>query len=302
VADFYRDWAGQQFGEAAAGPLGRLFARIDGRLPRPADWVDGPGGIKPDGRPWAQVKAEYQFVTEMAMLGKYVSGDGNRERYQYWLATFQYMEAMAQINCTWAQFNEALARAKKEGDTTARQRIAREQVLPLRKQLITQVGRMYRALLATVSNPGELGTIANWEQHLFPGLLDKPGHDLAEMLGGELPKEAQLSKNYYGATRVIVPAKRTSFFRGEAVTLKVLVLSSTPPSQASLYCRKLGQGGFVQHPLEKVARGVYQVKLPTTALVDDLEYYVEVRTPGEPPARFPATAPRMNQTLVMQAR
>ena len=39
-----------------------IFAEIDGHLPRPSDWVDGPGGIKPDGRPWAEVAKEYAFV------------------------------------------------------------------------------------------------------------------------------------------------------------------------------------------------------------------------------------------------
>ena len=51
-----------------AEPLAALFTKLDGHLPRPADWVDGPGGIKPDSRLWAKVAPEYAFVDEMAAL------------------------------------------------------------------------------------------------------------------------------------------------------------------------------------------------------------------------------------------
>jgi hypothetical protein len=67
-----------------------------------------------------------------------------------------------------------------------------------------------------------------------------------------------------------------------------------------LFWRKLGQGGFAKTPLIPVARGVYTVKLPTMTATDDLEYYVQVLPRGEAPVYFPATAPYMNQTLVLQ--
>ena len=41
--DFYADWAAAEFGPEAAEPIAAIFAKIDGHLPRPADWVDGPG-------------------------------------------------------------------------------------------------------------------------------------------------------------------------------------------------------------------------------------------------------------------
>ena len=56
-----------------AAELGALFASLDGgpgqyhptkatRLPRPADWIGGPGGIRANARPWEQEQQRYAFV------------------------------------------------------------------------------------------------------------------------------------------------------------------------------------------------------------------------------------------------
>ena len=78
--DFYRDWAKAEFGEEVAEPVAKLFITLDGGpdmgigkkrdsyLPRPSTWVDGPGGIQPDPRPWSEVEKEYAFVDDMAAL------------------------------------------------------------------------------------------------------------------------------------------------------------------------------------------------------------------------------------------
>ena len=61
VDDFYADWARGEFGPKAAGPAAAIFTRLDGHLPRPADWVTGPGSISPDPRPWEQVRKRIRF-------------------------------------------------------------------------------------------------------------------------------------------------------------------------------------------------------------------------------------------------
>jgi hypothetical protein len=58
---------------------------------------------------------------------------------------------------------------------------------------------------------------------------------------------------------------------------------------------------------QHVARGVYNVVLPPQATRDDLEYYVEALVPTSKRAgvtldlvlRVPATAPELNQTVVV---
>ena len=70
--DFYTDWAAHEFGPEAGPAAAAIFQKMDGVLPKPCTWVDGPGGIQPDRRPWEQVRKEYAFVDEFAALGSRV--------------------------------------------------------------------------------------------------------------------------------------------------------------------------------------------------------------------------------------
>jgi hypothetical protein len=301
VLDFYQDWAWHQFGPQIAAGAAAVFAEIDGTLPRPSDWVDGPGGTRPDARPWDQVRREYAFVDEFAALRSQVKGAGNLERFDYWLNTFQYMRAMGQLNCVWAEFNQALEKVKAEKDTAVKKKLASETALALRKQLVQRLGEVYQHLLATVTSPGELGTVANWEQHIQPGLITKPGKELEQALGEPLPPEAQLPNAYAGTMRVIVPTVQTSLAPGNPLKLKVLILAAETPQEAALYWRTMGKGDYAKTPLVHVARGVYRVETlmsPTNATA--FEYYLKIVPAKESPVYFPATAPDLNQTIVMQ--
>ena len=55
-------------------------------------------------------------------------------------------------------------------------------------------------------------------------------------------------------------------------------------------------------PLEHVARGVYTTTIPAGRIANnDVEYYVQAAVSGET-IRFPATAPTMNQTVVVMRK
>jgi hypothetical protein len=296
--DFYADWARAEFGAEAAAPIAALFTRLDGRLPRPADWVDGPGGIKPDTRPWEQVAPSYAFVDELAALGPRVQGSGNRERFDYWLATFRYLRAIARVNCTWGRFDAALVKIRAERDPAARKQLARQTALPLRRELVAQLAELHRHLLATVTTPGELGTVANWQQHLLWRLLDAPGKELSGMLAAPLPADAMPKADYDGPPRLIVPTVRSALEPGEPLRLTVLVLGGEP-NEAALCWRPLGPGPFARVPLAHVARGVYSAVLPAAAVKGDFEYYLEAAVAGQK-LLWPATAPTINQSLVVE--
>jgi hypothetical protein len=299
TCDFYSDWAAHEFGAEVGAQAAAIFEQVDCFLPRPSDWVDGPGGIRPDARPWEQAQKDYQFVDQFAALEPLPRGRGNRTRFHYWLETFRYLRAIAQVNCTSGAFNQALAKAKAGPDAEAQRRLARDLALPLRRQLVQQVGELYEHLFATVSTTGELGTVANWDQHNLPGLLTKPGEELARLLGEALPAEAQPAKGYHGPLRVIVPTVRSSLGTGEGLRLKVIILAEGGPSEALLWWRKLGTGAFRKVPLTHVARGVYSVQLPAQAAADaDLEYYIEALTGYHDRAVWPPTAPALNHTVV----
>ena len=297
--DFYDDWTLHQFGSEIAPRASAIFQKLDHRIPRACDWVDGPGGIKPDGRPWAGVAKQYTFVDDFAALRSGVRGAGNLERFDYWLNMFRYMRANAELNCSWAEYNRAWEKVKAEKDNAAQKRLARETTLPQREKLVRLLGVVYEHLLATVSTPGELGSVANWNQHILPSLLTKPGEELAKVLGEPLPPKAQPSHEYHGPPRVIVPTLRTSLRAEEPLRLKVLVLSEQPAAGADFFWRELGKGQFKKLALWRVARGVYEVALPPdVARGRDLEYYVRVETGSDKPVLFPATAPSLNQTVI----
>ena len=294
--DLYRDWARAQFGPEAAEEIAAIFARIDGRHPVPVTWIGGPGNIQPDPRPWNEVAPSYAFADELAALGSRISGAGNTERFGYWLASFRYMRDIARFNGLWDVYNKAVAKAKAAGSEAATRRILAAEALPVRAEMAAALRRIFDALLATVSTTGEMGTIANWEQHLLPGAWERPEAELVKMLGSGVPADCVLPRAYDGPLRVIVPAVRTSLEPGEALALNVLVLAKGGPVAASLNWREMGRGGFRSVPLEHKARGVYTVTLPPPA--GAIEYYVEAGAGGET-ARFPATAPELNQTIIV---
>ena len=139
-------------------------------------------------------------MDEFAALGPQVKGAGNRERYDYWLNTFLYLRAVGEANCAWGEYNRVMEKVKQQKDAAAQREMARQLALPLRVKLVRLVGVVFDHLLATVSTTGELGTVANWNQHNLPGLLTKPGEELAKILGEPLPADAQLTQSYHGPT------------------------------------------------------------------------------------------------------
>ena len=99
---------------------------------------------------------------------------------------------------------------------------------------------------------------------------------------------------------MFVPVVRTSLAAGEPLPLTVIILGPQP-SKGNLCWHKLGEqsSAFTEIPLSHVARGVWSVTLPPEATRADLEYYVQVAIGKNLLLHFPATAPEMNQTMVV---
>lgn len=296
VLDLYRDWSRAQFGPEAAGEIAALFARIDGRHPVPVTWIGGPGNIQPDPRPWTEVAPAYAFADEMAAFEPRIVGAGNQERFGYWLASFRYMRDVARFNGLWAVYNKAVDKAKAAGNESATRAILRAEALPVRAEMAATLKKIFGALLATVSTTGEMGTIANWEQHLLPGAWERPEAELVRMLGADLPADCLLSRTYDGPSRIIVPALRSALEAGEPLALEALVVAKDAPAAVDLLWRPMGRGAFRRVPFEHKVRGVYAVTLSSPD--GDIEFYVEAAAGGGT-VRFPATAPALNQTVIV---
>ncbi len=299
AGDFYADWAATLFGPEVAGEVATLFTRIDGRVPHSLVWHCPSGKIRPISQPWQEVANHYAFVDELAALRPKVQGAGNRQRFDYWLGKFRYLRAQAQVQCALGQFAEAMKKVGAEKDVAKRKTLATELALPAYREVVAQYGRMYGHLLSTVSTYGGFAEVINLEHNaaFWPLAIAGPGKQLAAALGGPLPEDTQPPKEYTGPTRLIVPTVRTSVARGEQLNLKAVVLSSARPKAVTLHWREMGRGEFRQVPFTHVARGVYTVRFPAAAA--DMEYYVEAALPGKSPTRHPATAPALNQTLVL---
>jgi len=309
--DFYADWALTQFGTEAAGQIAKIFISLDGgpsataegqrntNLPRPSTWVGGPGGIRPDERKWEQVSEEYEFIEDLAKIRPNIKGNGNLERFDYWLNNFRYLRAVGRVNCTWARINAAMKRVKDEKDARTRKQLARRIALPIRKELIAQVANVHKYLLATVTTNGAMGNVTNFQQHIIPTLLTESGEELAGILGEELPADAMPSDSYNGLLRLIVPTLRGSLSAGEVLQLKVIILAADTPKDAALYFRPIGKGNYNKIPLTHISRSVYSARIPANRIETDIEYYVEVNTTDGQKGTFPATAPNINQTVVI---
>jgi hypothetical protein len=297
--DFYQDWALHEFGPEIGEDAARIFTAIDGKLPRPSDWIGGPGGYVPDARPWDAVAPEYAFVDELSALQTRVSSAGDRARFHYWLETLEFLRATGKMRCAWGAYDAAIALVEAETNPDAQRAKARDVALPLRKALIAATEDAYAHLLAAVQTTGEMGTVANLEQHTFPGMLHTPGARLAELLGEPLPEDATLRHDYTGPPRLIVPAIQTAMAEGEDLTLRVIVLDHEPPRSGTLHFRPLGQGDYAAAPMSILARNTLQAAIPSANIpVGGIEYYVEVTTADGNALRWPDTAPAMNQSVI----
>ena len=122
----------------------------------------------------------------------------------------------------------------------------------------------------------------------------------SEAMGEDLPDDAIPSGQYTGSPRIIVPTVRTSVMENETLKLKIIILDNNTPKQADLFWRPMGTGEFKSESLKHVNRGVYSVELsPDNIIGNDIEYYVKVVTGEDENIYFPATAPEMNQTVVV---
>jgi hypothetical protein len=298
--DFYRDWTLHLFGPEVSEEAARILAKMDGQLPRPSDWVGGPGGYNPDARPWEEVSGEYAFVDEFANLRPQVKGPGNLERFDYWLNNFQFLRATGKMKCAWGTFDRALKSASAETDLGKRVKLAKENAFPLREELIGSVEQAYGRLLATVNTYGAMGTVCNLEQHTFPKMLVESGKELERLLGEPLPPSAQLGTGYTGEVRLFVPTVRSSLESGEPLEVKAVFLDRAPAKEACLYWREMGGGEFSREPMGVPARCTYTVALPGDLIPHTgIEYYIEAVNSGGETIRWPATAPEINHTVVV---
>jgi hypothetical protein len=296
--DFYLDWATTLFGSSAADEIAAVFARIDSRLPRPLS-RGCPAGLRPNAQPWEQVAPAYDFVNELAQCRAQVRGPGNLERFDYWLGTMQYLYAGAKLDCAAGKFLALMKTVNAGKDPQVKKQLARQAALPAYREILAAYTEAFGHLLDTTNTKGALATIMYWEHSFYHAALGDTGQALSQALGEPLPPDLQLPTTYNGRARLIVPTVRGSVSPGEVLSLQVLALSQEPPRNLTLHYRALGCGEYRTTAFQHVSRGVYNVAFPAGDALGDAEYFVEATTSDGGILRWPATAPSINQTLVL---
>ena len=288
---FYQDWAVANFGRDAGPAIAALFTRLDGKaFPEVSQWGSGPGRVKVNGTPWAQEAKRFAFVDEAQSLRSRVQGAGNLERFDYWLNTFRFTRAMAQFSCAAGELDRLM-----KGPV-----IDKERALAMRGELAQLWTAMIRLQVAAVDTPGELGTLANLEQQSRGAARLLTKHDVAlkKLLGTpDLPAACQPATTYAGPARLILPTVRTIVAPGEALALKIIALDAQPVTSLVVRVRPLGKGDWRSIPVAHAARAVYRASLP--AAQADFEYYVTARTAVGATLTWPATAPQLNQSVIV---
>ncbi len=307
VEDFYLDWCRTLFGEEPCAGAAAIFSRIDGldtydrgrasrmNMPVPADWVSGPGGIKADTLTWEQRRGEYRFVDEFEHLRPLVIGPWHLDRFDYWASTFKYLRATGRYACTYGEIDRLLKamRADSLGDRSR----YRQRAIDLRSRQMKELEEAIALLLQTVSTNGELGTIANWQQHVVALTVTIPGREMETLLGAQLPASCWPANIMMHQDRIIVPTQRTSLRKGEDLRLKV-ILPQEGMQTARIFWRTIGEKAFRAEPLINRGRAVWHGVIRSMAVRDDIEYYIEAAT-TRGVQRYPAGAPDRNTTVVV---
>jgi hypothetical protein len=298
VLDFYTDFARANFGSQVADEAGAILARVDGTL-NVSDWVNGPGNLKPVGAHWAEAKKAFAWVDDFAALRPQVTGKGELERFDQWLATFRATATMVEVGCLRWELDSAMSALSVVKDAAAKKEKA-EAALAARVALAHGWEKLMGFEAQATITSGELGTIANLEQRtrLYSHFVD--GHDaaLAAALGTSLPSEAQPSTAYAGPARLTVLTRRDRVARGEALGVPVIALDKEPVKGVTVHVRPLGRGVWQTLPAIQLGRAVWRAGLPGAA--EDYEYFLEAVTTDGKTLRWPASAPELAQTVVVE--
>ncbi len=284
--NFYLNWATKMFGPEAASDIANIFLTLEYDMPHPVDWAEEqtgtyymvPGAILANSTSWSTEESRYSFVTDFENLRSQIVGEGNLERFDYWLKTWQALKLKGQYGCVRYQFEDEM---EQENWVDA---------LNYRKTMASLWEQIIKLEVEKATNVSDLGDIMNLEVVNWKQLMmNKHDATLEAGLGYSLPADANPSQTYNGSAFIKVLAPRTQVYEEESLKLKVIAMGVSSPS---LKYRTLGATSWNTINLTNVGRSVYEVTIPSQT--DDYEYYIESGS-----TVFPATAPEIFSTVVV---
>ena len=227
-----------------------------------------------------------------------------RDSLSYWCHSFSYMRALAAIDCAWALHRDGIAALNTSADP---HRFATEVVLPLRVQLTANVSIALTHLMQTISNVGEIGTLAHMLSSDLPNALWN-ATEVELLLGAlgtsQLPAAARPSTRYRGAPRIFVPTRRPFARPNQTLTIRAVVLSATRPDRVELWTREphtAGDAGWVGAAMQ-AETAKQQSFTRSVAVRAELEYYVSASWGSAPAAAqvvWPPGAPARGESVLV---
>lgn len=295
--DFWSDWCTVQFGSAVGAEAGAIFSSVDSfALPRPVQWMNGPGGLYPHSDNCDL--SNYGFVGDFCALRPRVLDPAQHSNFDYWCNSLEYMRTINAFSCEWDVYHQAMAAASNPKlPLDQRRAIAHQTALPARVKMVQQATTMITLLLQTVSTRGEMGTVYNVLTHSLDGAFSDSLPELLELLEiSVLPPEAIPPTSYQGPARLIVPTVRDALENGEDLWLQAIHLSEPLyPGGVALFYRPLGTQTFSLANFTRLVpdRPVFQLDLPAPSA--SIEYYVS----DSDGLVWPSGAPAVLQTVVV---
>lgn len=289
VDNFYVNWATRMFGAEAAFEIANIFHNLENDMPHPVEWAEEqtgtyymvPGAILANSTSWSTEESRYGFVADFENLRSKIVGEGNLERFDYWLKTWQALKLKGEYGCVRYQFEDAMEKNEWTDALNHRKTMARlwEQIMELEVEKATNV-----------SDLGDIMNleVVNWKQLM----MNKHDEALEAGLGNTLPTDANPSQTYTGDPFIKVLAPRTHVYEKEALRLKVIAMGVSAPS---LKYRPLGETSWNTISLTNVGRSVYEVTIPAQG--QDFEYYIESGS-----TVYPVTAPDIHSTVVVSGK
>lgn len=305
--DFYQDWCRIQFGESVSEHLATIFTSLDGvtektvdpqssfcKLPRPANWTKGPGGIADKKYSWDSIQSRYNFIDEYEKLEPLVSGGGNLERYNFWLNQFNYLKAFEKLACNVGTFKKEIENSVSLSEND-KIKLAAEKLIPLIKQEVEDLREIHKYLISSVSTWGSIGNVTNWQQHNIPGQILPQIKQIISITKDSSWVANLFPEHMAEVSRIIVPSPQTMLEKGKDYTVKVICFN-VQPKTAKIYWRSLGAKEFNQAELTKTSETYWTASIPSQRISDDFEYYISVKDGKD--YLFPASAPTINHAVV----
>ena len=290
---FWADWGRGMFGDDAGAEAGRTIQKLDGGHLGINALVRGGAGTTD-----ARISEFFAPVREMEGLRPRIKGAGNLERFDYWLNVIRASHLRVR---TWVLADRLAVKMKEVNTVQEADRklsLIRNEALPLRLDIARSYEHLIAAFVNCAKSPGEIGTIASIESGCRGRIVSSHDGAIAQILGAPLPTGAAVSTVFRGTSRIFVPARCTQMNAGEPQEIRAFVLSGPKCTGVNLYWRSPGEGRFKKLVATHRTRQAYRVALPAQAR-STVEYYLEAALEDGQRLLWPATAPAVNQTVIV---